>query len=304
MNPTNSPIDVLGFGHCCMDYLSILAPYPEKGKKGIVRESLVVGGGPVPIAIATLAKFGLTTRFIGKVGTDADGIAIVEGLRSCNVDVSRMIFNPNVSTPRANIWIDHHDGSRTIALDTTGYEWMRPDELGADSFDGFRFVLCDGRAEDATLKGLRLAKEGGAMTILDTGSNRDRLDEILPLIDYAVVSQDLADYICPRNDPGQLALHLLHLGAKNVVVTCGADGTIWKTENAEGHVPAYPVRQIVDTTGAGDIFHGGFVYGLFQGWDIERSIQLGSAAASLSCEKLSGIQSVPTLEEALTVVEG
>lgn len=296
-------INILGFGHCCIDYLNILDPYPEKGKKGIVKESLIVGGGPVPTALATLAKFGLSTQFIGKIGTDPEGDVIIEGLTEYNVDVSKVIRDKSVSTPRANIWIEPTDGTRTIVLDTTGHEGMKPTELNDRLLENCEFVLCDGRPVDTTLKGLKLAKENCAITVLDIGCVRDKLDEILLLIDYAVVSQDLVDSLCPGFTPNQLSDLLMKMGAKNAVVTCGSDGTVWKSGDEEGHVPAYPAHRTVDTTGAGDIFHGGFIFGLHHGWNIEQSIKLGSAAASISCGKLSGLKSIPTLKEAMSLLD-
>ena len=295
VNPVH--VDVFGFGHCCVDYLSVLDPYPSKGKKGDVVESLVVGGGPVPTALATLSQFGATTRFCGKVGSGHEGDLIISGLHERGVDTSWMITDPDGVTARAFIWIDPKDGSRTIALDVSRYQWMTPDQLDDRLPKCCKVFLTDGRATDATLKGLKIARQAGVTTVLDAGSTRPRLNEMLPLIDYAVVSQDLADGFAPGASPEQLSHRLIEAGTGTAVVTMGEKGTIWFDGTNGGRIPSSPISQIVDTTGAGDIFHGAFIYGLLRDWNLDRSIRFAGVAAALSCRKLSGLMSIPTLEE-------
>ncbi len=294
-------VDVFGFGHCCIDYLSVIDPYPEKGKKSDVIESLTIGGGPVPTALATVAKFGGTARFCGKVGTDHEGDIIIKGLKDHNVDTQWMIRDSQISTARANIWIDPIDGARTIALDTTRYKWMTPDQLDERLFANCRIVLCDGRSPDVMMKGLNLAKIYNVPTVLDVGTSRTRLDEMLPLIDYAVVSIDLSDSLCRGGTPEQLVDKLITMGSRIGVVTAGIKGTFWDDGTRCGHVPAFPT-EIVDTTGAGDVFHGAFVYGLLKEWELEEIIRFSNAAAALSCRKLSGLLSIPSIDEVMTLV--
>ncbi|MDP8228757.1 MAG: PfkB family carbohydrate kinase [Candidatus Electryoneaceae bacterium] len=302
-NQSDDPVsvDVFGFGHCCVDYLSILDPYPSKGKKGDVVESLVIGGGPVPTALATLANFGATTRFCGKVGSGHEGALIIDGLHQRGVDTSWMTVDPDGVTARAFIWIDPKDGSRTIALDVSRFKWMTPDQLDDRLPKRCKLFLTDGRATDATLKALKIARKAGVTTVLDIGATRPRLDEMLPLIDYAVVSQDLADGFAPGASPDQLSHRLIEAGTGTAVVTMGKNGTIWFDGSNGGHIPSFPVSRIVDTTGAGDIFHGAFIYGLLQDWALDHSIRFAGVAAALSCRKLSGMMSIPSLEEVKTI---
>ncbi len=292
-----SPVEVFGFGHCCVDYLCVLDPYPEKGKKGDVSRSLVIGGGPVPTALLTVAKFGGTTRFCGKVGPGSEGELVIQGLRQGGVDASPMIVDPDAVTAHAFIWIDPAAaGSRTIALDTTRITWPIADEL-PDSLPGLcRVFLCDGRAAEATLKGLKLAREAGAATVLDAGSGRHRFDEMLPLVDYALVSRDLADSFAPGADPDELARLLVGTGSGAAVVTIGEGGAVWSDGSSGGHVPGFKV-EVVDSTGAGDVFHGAFIYGMLKGWGIGENILFANAAAALSCRLISGRLGIPKLEE-------
>ena len=292
-------VDVFGFGHCCIDYLCILDPYPFKGKKGDVVESLIIGGGPVPTALQAIVQFGGTACFCGKAGADRDGYQITDELRDRGIDVSPMIIDPDVRTARAYIWIDKRDGSRTVALDLTRYSWLNADLLDDRLPQQCRVFLTDGRAAEATLKGLRLAREANVTTVLDVGTRRQRLDEMLPLVDYAVISQDLVDVFSKRNAL-ELAHHFIESGVKIAIVTVGKEGAVWCDGISEGHVPGFKVKAI-DTTGAGDVLHGAFIHGLLHGWSLERTIRFANATAALSCRKLSGSRGIPTLEETLSL---
>ncbi len=296
------PVDVFGFGHCCIDYLTVLDPYPEKGRKGDVVQSIVIGGGPVPTALLTVTGFGASARFCGKVGDDHDGRVVIEGLKEGGVDISRMIVDPSARTARAYIWIDPRDGSRTVALDKTNITWPSADDLDEEMVKSCKVFLCDGRAADACVKGLKAAREFGVKTILDTGANRLRFKEMLELTDFAVVSSDLSDTLSPGVDPDELARLLVKMGTGTAVVTAGKDGALWCDGRAEGHVPGFSV-DAVDTTGAGDVFHGGFIHGLLNNWELERSIAFANAAAALSCRHLSGQQGIPKLTEVEALLE-
>jgi ribokinase len=291
-------VDVFGFGHCCIDYLCVLNPYPRKGKKGDVVRSLVIGGGPVPTALATVVKFGGSARFCGKVGDDADGRQVVGELGGAGVDIRPMVIDRGVTTARAYIWIDPKDGTRTIALDATGMTWLAEEQLNDGLPKHCRVLLTDGRATGATLKGLRLAREAEVTTVLDAGSVRPRFGEMLALVDYALVSRDLADTFAPGSGPEELARKLTEAGTGTAVVTAGEHGAYWWDGGNGGFVPGFKV-EAYDSTGAGDVFHGAFIWGLLQGWGMEDAVRFANAAAALSCRKLSGRMGIPTLGEVI-----
>lgn len=280
----------------------MLDPYPDKGKKGEVVESLIIGGGPVPTALLTVVKFGFTARFCGKVGDDQDGRFVCEGLKEGGVDVSPMLIDKDTTTARAHIWIDARDGSRTVALDRSKLTWHTAAQLNPELPRLCRVFLCDGRASEATLKGIKLAKEAGVVTVLDTGSVRARLLEMLELVDFAVVSADLADTLSPGAPPDEIAQKLVHMGAGAAVVTCGKSGAVYFDGTICRTVPGFEV-DVVDTTGAGDVFHGALVFCLLNSWDLARSVSFANAAAALSCRKLSGKAGIPRLDEVETLLK-
>jgi len=289
-------VDVFGFGHCCIDYLTILDPFPDKGMKGDVVEALVIAGGPVPIALSTAAAFGCRTRFFGKVGNDDDGNQIAKELHKDGVDVSEIIIDRDCVTARAYIWIDRNDGSRTIALDYRKTNWIKAQEVDPDLIEGCKLFLCDNRSAVATLKALQFAKEAGAITMIDAGSVRPRFDEMLKLVDYAIVSKDLGDTLSKGIGARETAEMLVSMGSGTAVVTCGAGGSVYCDGSETMHIPGFTI-DIVDTTGAGDVFHGAFAYGLLENWNLSRVVRFANAAAALSCRKLSGRMGIPSLDE-------
>lgn len=290
-------IDLFGFGHCCADYLSVLRPFPLKGKKGDVIASLTIGGGPVPTACQMVASLGKTVSFAGKVGDDDDGRLVRRGLSDCGVDSSRMIVDQTLKTARASIWIDADDGSRTVALDTIRFTFPSSAEFDIGWLKDCRLFEVDGRAAEATLIGLREAKRRGVITMLDAGAVRPLMDQILLLLDYAVVSSDFADTFSPGADASSLAGRLVEAGVGTAIVTAGEAGAYWHNRDGHGFVKGFHVTDIVDTTGAGDIFHGGLIYGILEGWDLELAMRFANAAAALSTQKLSGRMGIPTRQE-------
>jgi len=289
--------DLFGFGHCCADYLSLLKPYPAKGKKGDVVESLTIGGGPVPTACQMVASLGKRVSFCGKVGNDTDGALVLDGLRESNVDSTRMIIDPAVKTARASIWIDPEDGARTVALDTFRFQFPNEVEFDRDWVKECRFFLVDGRAAEATVAALKEARRLGVPTMLDAGAVRPSMSLMIPLLDYTVVSSDFADTYAPGASAPELANLLLGAGTGLAVVTVGERVAYWQSGNEGGFVEGFSVTDVIDTTGAGDIFHGGLIYGILEGWDIRRSIRFANAAAALSTRRLSGRLSIPERRE-------
>lgn len=265
-------------------------------------------------------KFGLSARFTGSIGDDDDGRVVLETLRSSGVDERFMIIKDSIKTARAYIWIDSFErGSRTVALDLTRFKFPDAGELDGRLPTSCRFFLVDGRAGDATIEGLKGARRSGVVTILDAGAVRRRFDEMLPMVDFAIVSRDLADTFCPGAQPLELASRLREAGAGVAVVTSGESGAYWMNSQGSGFVKGFEVSRVVDTTGAGDVFHGAFIYGLARlvakdcireelvnlaEGEMNRVVHFANVAAALSTRELSGVGGIPELWEVLGIYEG
>ncbi len=230
------------------------------------------------------------------------------------IDCTPVIKDSSVKTPRAYIWIDTNDGSRTVALDITGYIWINPGQIKDDLFRRCSVILVDGRAKEATLAALNIARSAKVITVFDCGANRQGLLKMLPMVDFFLASVDLADtfYVengilertstdnkekggeIPRAD--SLAKCLITLGVNIAVVTIGKRGAVWADRSGGGITPSIEVK-VIDSTGAGDVFHGGFIHGILKNWGLTKSIYFANVAAALSCRKVSGIGGIPEISE-------
>jgi sulfofructose kinase len=296
--------DCVGVGLCALDYLSILPRYPESNQKTHVVESRIQGGGPVPTAVYALAKYGWKSAFVGCVGADSGGDIIVEGLRNGGVDVSKMVRDPKSLTAHSFIWVDGANGNRTVALDRTRIRDLTASDVPLDWIMDSRVLLCDGRETDANLAALRAARELRTITVFDASSKRNRMEDILSLIDYPVVSKD---FIASVFDTSNLEIgldRLLRYGARAAVITVGEGGCLWKSANGEsGRQPGFEI-EVRDTTGAGDVFHAGFIHGLLLEWDISKSCQFGCAAAAIKCKEIGGQPGVVSVSVIENYIKG
>ena len=295
--------DCLGFGICALDYLSILDPYPGLDEKVDVLASSVQGGGPVPTAMATMAKLGAEVAFVGKIGDDYEGMVIQSELEKFGVDVDYLLIDENVKSLKAFIWVDKNSGKRTVALDKTRMRPVKPKEIFFLKDVSFEYLHLDGRDKEANIFLAKKAKKDGSEVILDLGSLRGNLEELFPLVDYLVVSKKLAYDYTHLEDLSQACLELKKIGFKCVVITLSEKGCVWTDSLKVNYFPGFKL-EMVDTTGAGDVFHGAFIFGLLKKWKsengsvgMEKIIEFASACAALKYRKLGGREGIPTLKE-------
>jgi sulfofructose kinase len=295
--------DCVGVGLCALDFLSILPHYPASNEKTNVARARIQGGGPVPTAVYALARYGWKAAYVGCVGNDSAGNIIVQGLQKGGVDVSRMVRDPDSRTAHSFIWVDSGNGNRTVALDRTNIRDMTESEVPLDWIQDSRILLCDGRETEANLAALKAAKESNTITVFDASSKRDRMDDILAMIDFPIVSKDFVTNVFKTIFLEVGLDRLLTYGARAAVVTVGEDGCVWKTADGKSGMEPGFVVDVRDTTGAGDIFHAGFIHGLLSGWEIGRSCRFGCAAAALKCRALGGQPGVVSVSEVLNYIE-
>lgn len=289
--------DCLGFGVCPIDYLCILKSYPRLDEKIEALKSDIQGGGPVPTAMVTLSKLGKRAIFTGRVGNDPEGEFVKSQLEKENVITDFMIIDSEMKTPKAFIWIYKKTGKRTVVLDQPELKKIKPSEFKFLDKVKIRYLHLDARDIDINIYLAKWAKKMGAEVVLDMGSLRGDFNRLLPLVDYLVVSRRFAQGYTKLNDPLKACRKLLSQGFKVVVITLGGKGAVaGDARGAIFHVPGYKVN-VVDTTGAGDVFHGAFIYGFLENWELKKIIQFSNACAALKCTKLGGRVGIPNLAQ-------
>jgi ribokinase len=277
--------------------------FPGPNQKWVVSTRVDSGGGPVPNALAVFSRLGGKAAFIGAVGDRQEGLKIRCDLEKYGVDVSRMILRPDRRSACAFIWIDLNTGDRTVALDPGDVKPVTEEELPEDWLRNVPFLLTDGRYPDVVIRAAGLCRENGGTVVLDAGSPRPRITEILAVSDHAVVSQDFILGTYPNLSADQALQKIAEAGPRSVVITRGEKGGIWFEDGVKGDYNAFPV-EVVDTTGAGDAFHGAYLYGLKRGWDMPERCRFASGTAAMVCRGIGGKTAAPTYDEGIWFISG
>jgi len=284
--------DCLGLGICAADYLCIVPKYPELDEKTEAVEFSLQGGGPVATALVTLARLGCRTTFIGRIGDDSAGEFLLNELKREGVNTTGMIIDRLMPTNKAFIWIDQQTGKKSIVLNSKHYQKVLPSEINLDHIGSVKYLLIDGRDTAATFNLIDWARKKGTRILIDAGSPRARMDELLSLVDYPIVSESFCQKYLKLTDYKKAIKKLLEIGAKAAVVTCGSRGCYAGDNSGIYYQPAYPVK-VVDTTGAGDVFHGAFIFGLLKRWELTKILRFAGATAAIKCTKIGGRSGIP-----------
>lgn len=282
-------VDVLCVGHACYDLVFAVDHHPGADEKTFAEKLISCGGGPAANAAVTVSRLGLKSAFAGYLGNDFFGQRHLEELNQAAVNTD-LIVRGDSATPLSAILIKP-DGKRTVVNHKGA---MAP--LPADSFDLARWhpqvILFDGHEPEVSLALVKAIKGRKISTVLDAGSVHRGSLKLLDQVDYAVVSQKFARECTGKEDP-QLAALKLTQHSPAVVITLGEAGLVWKNEDGSGSLPAFSI-DAVDTTGAGDAFHGAFAAGLASGMPWNDLLAHASAVGALCCTKYGARPAIPT----------
>ena len=291
------PFDVVGVGYCAVDYLGIVPRFPEVDEKILMEEFTRQGGGITATAMATVGRLGGRASYIGKVGDDDFGRFIIAELEKDGVHTGSMVVQPGASSQFSFVVVDKPSGKRTIF-------WTHSDirfegsELRREDIVSGKVVHVDAHHPSAAIQAAAWANEAGIPVVMDAGSVREGSKELVERADCLIASSLFVRQFTGQDDP-ETAARMMFNGRRRIsVVTMGEKGSVYVTEEGLFHQPAFEVK-VVDTTGAGDVFHGAFSFGLSKGWEFAEIIRFASAVAALKCTKLGGRAGIPTLKQTL-----
>lgn len=286
---------VVGLGQCSLDYLGRLIEFPARDQKAELEDVLIQGGGPTATALVTLARLGVSTAFLGRVGDDAAGESIREGLLAEGVDCQGLLVDAGCSSQIAFCLADAEAG-RTIFWHRGSARPLSTPDVDFERIAGASTLLLDGLQTEASLAAAQYARQHGVTTVLDGGSWREGTAKLLPWIDHLVVSEKFA-YQYGGADLDNALTGLAAFGAAAVTITCGSGGSLsCAADGSRFTMPAFPVTA-VDTTGCGDVFHGGYIYGLLQGYSLTEAVRFAAACAALKTRALGGRTAIPKRAE-------
>jgi sulfofructose kinase len=291
------PIDIVGVGLNATDTLIRVAHYPDSGSKVEVRSASVLPGGQVATAMVACQRWGLRSRYVGKLGDD-DAAALHTGefLRA-GVE-THIVTAPSCSSQQAFILVED-SGERTVLWKRDHRLSLRPDEIRRDWFTDARALHLDGHDTAAAIAAATFAREAGIPVIADLDELYPGVEQLIGKVDYLIVSRDIPALLTGNTDLFEALQQVQkRFGCYLTAATLGHEGVLACIGGAFCHRRAYCV-EVVDTTGAGDIFHAGFIYGLLQGRCLAQTLDFACAAAALNCTGTGargGIQPVSAIE--------
>lgn len=291
--------EAVGFGLNAVDHLVVVPAYPAFDTKTRLMEHLRAAGGQTASAMVGLQRLGLRTAYAGRFGSDAEGEFGLASLRAEGVDVR---FAETISGARnqiAFIIIDARSGERTIIWDRDERLSYSPDEAPVELAERGRVLHLDAHDPPACARMAKAARASGTIVSADIDNIYEGLPELLPLVDILISSKEFPRRLTGIADERAALFELkARYGCPIVGMTMGARGALVYYEHLFLESPAFAVPDgCRDTTGAGDAFHAGFLYGLLRGEEIETCMRMANATAALKCRALGARTSLPTTAE-------
>lgn len=289
--------DVTGVGANSMDcVLRIPGDFQSLAASGKARISnrRWFCGGQTATAMAACAALGLRAGYIGAFGSDDDGRRVRAELTGRGVDVKSAV-DGRAENPGAVIMVDHH-GHRTVLWHRDATLALTPDQIPAAVLQDSRLIHVDDVDRPAALYACVIARAAGIPVTSDIEQVTDGVEELVRAVTHPIFDHHAPASLTGESDPERALRKLRRLNPGPLCMTLGDVGAAALDGDRFHLAPAEPV-QAVDTTGAGDVFRAGMIYGVLQGWDMPARLRFANAAAALSCTREGAIASVPSLAE-------
>jgi sugar/nucleoside kinase (ribokinase family) len=288
--------DVLGLGQISIDHVGTVDGLPPLGGKAGLLAYDVLPGGQIATAVLAAARLGLRASFVGAVGTDPAAELVIAPLVAAGVDVGGVQRVPGAATRLAFVLVDRASGERTVLGYRDPRLHLRPPERPVLGVGDARCLLVDAEDPEASCAAAEAARRAGIPIVADVDAPGTGVEELLANVDFPLVSRSFAESFGLDGTVRSGLRRLVALGAKLAVATLGERGSLALAGDREIAAAAYPIAPR-DTTGAGDVFHAAFAWGLLEGFDEARLLGTANAAAALSCRGLGAQGGLPTRPE-------
>jgi ribokinase len=290
-------VKIIGLGYASLDCLALLPRIPIDDKVEIIK-NLIQGGGPAATAIVAASRLGAQTGFIGAVGDDDHGRNIIKEFQTEGIDTRGVVIRKNADSPAAYCWIDEKTGQRSIAWTHGSIVPIASQEIDIEQIRNARALHLDGHQTQAAIFAAEIARKYGVTVSLDAGTMVPDIKHLVELADIVIASEAFAAKFTGEMDTQNAVKRIFARGqTKFAGITMGNKGSIGFDGEKEYFQPAFSIKA-VDTTGAGDVFHGAFLYAHVNGSDWQTCMRFASAVAAIKCMKLGGRSNIPTLQEA------
>jgi sugar/nucleoside kinase (ribokinase family) len=287
---------VVAVGHLCVDRIYLCREFPAENTSQRILDFSQHAGGTASQAIATLARLGVPVGYLGSFGDDEAGSYLYQDCRKEGIDLSRCVFCPGVVHSFTNVFVNVRRNTRTFL---SYHGKFPPLAFTAEKIEYLaqaRIVHLDNTDSGNALAAARIAREHGVLVSLDASSmdpDNGKNWELVRMCDILIANETFPGRLTGNPDRRAALLEIDRAVHPQVLLsTAGEHGCMAVADGKITEYPAYRIRP-VDTTGAGDVFHGAFLYGLLRGFALAENIRFASAAAAISCGSVGGRDGIP-----------
>jgi sugar/nucleoside kinase (ribokinase family) len=293
-------VDLVAVGLNATDTLIPLAHFPQRGSKTEYSQAHIMPGGQAASTVVACQTWGLNTRYVGKLGDDEAAALHRREFDRTGVE-ARIITVPNAASPQSLILVDD-GGERTVFCHRDDRLLLQPSDLARAWIVNARALHVDGFETAAATTAACWARAAGIPVIADLDETYPGVEDLIENVDYLIVSRDFpARLTRERNLEQALRILKRRYGCAVTAATLGEYGVIaW--DGDQFHACAAYRVPVADTTGAGDIFHAGFIYGMLQDWPLLRQLEFACGAAALNCTARGARGRIGTVEEIETLM--
>jgi len=295
--------DVVGIGLNATDTLILLSHFPAYAGKVAFEKEILSPGGQVASAMVTCANLGLRVKYIGTVGDDERGRVQLESLGKTGINLDHVQIRENCPNQTAYIMIDQTTGERTVLWKREDCLRLEADSITPEQITCARLLHIDGHDTAAVAKAAQIARQNSIPVTVDVDTIYHGFDNVLPHVDYLVASSEFPVQWTNERDPFR-ALQMIQDEYRIPIaaMTLGAHGALARVDGQFVYSPAFVVN-CIDTTGAGDVFHGAFCYAVLQKMPMRDALEFSNAMAALNCTALGARGGVATVNEAKALMQ-
>ena len=299
----NKKIQVVGIDYPCLDYVIEIERIPETNREADIDSESWQGGGMVPTALAALGRLGAVSGLIGVSGDDIYGEYCKADLERHGVDTGHIIMDPGTRTDFCISVAERSTQGRSFITRWGNCRRLTEEDLDPEYIGNADYLHVCMEMNDINVKAAQIAKQHGVKVVIDADHYSEKTEENLSLIDVFIASEKYYRKKFPEGDPEENLKKVMAEGPEIVVFTLGEKGCIGLSKDGFFQLEAFHPGKVVDTTGAGDVFHGAFIKGLLDGKTPKECARFASAVSSIKCLHLGGRAGIPDMETTLQFLE-
>ena len=286
-------MDIIGIGTSCVDFLIHVKSLPKPNEGTRIMAYSLQGGGKVPTALVAAARLGARCGMVGIVGDCNYGQFCIEDYKYHDIDVTRFLVDQNSETPFSCVLSEEATHGRNILYHPSNVRLLTVKDLDKEYISSAQYLhLSD--TNEVTQQAAKWVREKNGTIVYDADHYQSHIENFIPMIDIFVASEFYYNTVFSDKNYEANLMSIFKMGPRIVVFTLGEIGCVGMDIDGFFFEPGFKV-DVVDTTGAGDVYHGAFIYGLLQGWSVQKTARFSNAVSAIKCTRIGGRAGIPDL---------